>query len=389
MKKYILPALLSMALFSCSNSMEDLAEPDISHYSKMKASEVYIYSGSTPLGQTKGIYDKKEELGYSIPKDGKFDVWYYIRIDGKIPGEPINNNTADQYFPQTTTGKTVISDLNHGTVNANVEWRTSDTKKFPKYVFSTDATGVQSIIVDEPTLDELFAANQGTKYDLSGYIEHKDELHFLWYACKQQSADHIWHVDGILTSKDRTDISQTIYGNDQIKNYTDAGMVIDNKDVSRKGYIEIDVHQQQHTDWNEIKTSIHMRDTAAVEVFLPIDYQAQADDFDIRIGEEFKYITEYKNASITIGDTTYDVAVTIKHEAEGIRIQIQPNKEALIAARKLYDDGITFEVHSYVTSDVTNQFIWDRLKTTTCTDDPYTTIIGQITSAYYDEKVEL
>lgn len=112
-----------------------------------------------------------------------------------------------------------------------------------------------------------------------------------------------------------------------------------------------------------------------------------ADDFDIRAGKDFKYITEIKNTQITIGGNTYDLQVSIIHEAAGIRIVVQPNKEALIAARKEYDDGITFEVHSYVTPGVPTDTIWEKLKMTTCKVSPYTTLYGQITSAYYDDKV--
>lgn len=386
MKQYLLPILFSTALIGCTN--ENIITPGETEPNNIKSTELYVYSGGDQIGMTRAIYDKNEEKGYSIPRMGMYDVWYYIRIDGNIPGEPVDNNTANQYFPQTSTGKTMISDLNHGTVTANVSWRQSVKKNFPKYIFSTDASAVESIIVEEPTLEDLVAANMCTKYDLSGYLEHKDELHFLWYTCKQQPNDHIWHIDGILTTKDKKDISETIYGEKQIKDYTDAGIVNDKGDVKRKAHVEVDVHQQEHKDWNEIKTTIHMRDTVDVEVFLPIDYQAQADDFDIRVGKDFDYITELKNTKVTIAGQTYDVEVSIKHEAAGIRILVKPNREALIAARKEYEDGITFEVHSYVTQGIPNEVIWDKLKKTTVTLTPQSTLYGQITSAFYDDRVD-
>lgn len=387
MKKYVLPLLLSMVLYSCSNSSEDLTVENNTETGNMKASELFVYAGTDRIGESRSIYNKNEELGYSIPKQGKYDVWYYIRIDNNIPGEPVNTNVSNQYFPQTSTGKTLISDLNHGTVNAFSDWRESIVKKFPKYIFSTDGSAVQSVIVDEPTLEDIVAANQNSKYDLSGYLAHKDELHFLWYTCKQQPTDHIWHIDGILTTKDKTDISETIYGEKQIKDYTDAGMVNDKGDVTRKGHVEIDVHQQEHKDWNEIKTSIHMRDTVDIEVFLPIDYQEQADDFDIRMGKDFTYITEIKDTQVTIGGKSFKVEVSIKHEAEGIRILVKPNKEALVAARNEYEDGITFEIHSYVTPGIPSATIWEKLKKTTYKVSPETAVYGQVTSAFYDDKV--
>lgn len=391
MKKFALLAMVLSTLFvSCTSSIE-YGTNGLAVTKKTKATEMNVYSGGNELSLTRAntLFNKTKEEGYSIPKDGKFDVWYYIRIDGNIPGEPEHNFPANQYFPQTSTGKTMIDDMNHGYIYANVNWHESSVKKFPKYIWSTDGSAVQSLIASEPTLEDLLACNQsGSKYDLSGYIDHKDELHFIWYTCKQQSSDHSWHIDGILTSKDRTDISQTIYGEAQIKNYDDANMVKDYGDVKSKANVEIDVHQQEHTDWNEIKTSIHMRDTVDIEVFLPIGYEEMADDFDIRVGKDFEYITEVMDSKIQIGDEVYDFEVTVTHEQNGIRINVAPNKAALKAARELYADGITFELHSYVTSGISKEAIWDKLKNTTYKVSPFTDVTGQITSAYNDERID-
>lgn len=379
-KLFFLAAILSTMFVSCSDTAtdDDIAQKNI------KSSEIYIYSGNDQIGMTRA-WNKTEELGYSIPRDGNYDVWYFIRIDGNIPGEPETGKPASAYFPQTTGGKTIAGDLNQGSVTANAPWHESIKKNFPKYIWGTDGTAVQSIITKEPTLEDIINANQNTKYNLQGYIENKDKLHFLWYTCKQQKADHIWHIDGILTTKERTDISETDFGKSQIDDYNGAGMIQDKGDVARKGHVEVDVHQQEHKDWNEIKTSIHLRDTVAVEVFLPIDYQELADDFNIRLGYDYEYVTELKNSKITIDGQVYEFKVNIKHEPTGIRILIEPNKEALIAARKKYEDGITFEVHSYITSGIDNATIWSKLKKTTVTTTPYTTKYGQITSAYYED----
>lgn len=381
MKKFILPVLLGMLLFSCSNSADDSIEQE----DKTKASEVFVYSGGNQLNITKSSLDPKSEIGYSIPDDGKYLVYYYIRIDGNIPGEGDNHFKSSDYFPRTKALKTRICDLNHGYVAANVDWKSCAS--FSKYIYSKDGSAVKSIIVEEPTIEQLLAANQGAGDDMNGYLEHKDDLHFIWYVCKKQDSDHLWHIDGVLTTKDRNTIEETDYGKEIIENYGKKGMADDKGDVKRKASVEVDVHQQEHKDWNEIKTSIHLRDTVTAEVFLPIEYQELADDFDIRAGKDFKYITEIKNTQITIGGNTYDLQVSITHEVGGIRIIVQPNKEALIAARKEYDDGLTFEVHSYVTPGVPTDTIWEKLKKTTCKVSPYTKLYGQITSAYYDDKV--
>lgn len=386
MKRLSILALFAGALFAaCTNAVDEFE--DDATVSNIKASELFVYSGQyARTSRANTLYNNKEELGYSIPDNNRYLVYYYIRIDGNIPGESDLSNVAGQYFPQSTTGKTVVDDLNHGYVMANVAWKSG---KFDKYIYSPDGSSVQSIILDEPTIEDLVAANKNTKYDLSGYVAHKDELHFIWYTCKQQGADHIWHVDGILTSKEKTDLSETDYGESQMKTYDDYGMEKDFGPVARKGEVEVDVHQQEHKDWNEIKTSIHLRDTVTTEVFIPLNYTLLADDFDIRAGKDYEYITEMLDSKLTIGDKTYTLSAKITHEEGGIRIVVEPNKEALKAAREKYDDGITYEVHSYVTPGIPLVTIWDELQKTTVTTSPYTFLHGQITSAYNDTRIEL
>lgn len=389
-RSFFFIALVSALFFaSCADTVDDPGDAPAER--NIKASELMVYSGGEQIdvaARSRSQYDPKSEIGFSIPDDGRYHVYYFVRIDNNIPGEDEINLPADQYFPRTSGNKSLISDANHGFIEANADWKVC--KNFSKYIWSPDGSAIQSIIVEEPSIEQLLKADKGHNPDGSadnfdGLLANKDELHFLWYACKKQDADHVWHIDGILTSKDRTDISQTKYGQEITDNYNGKGMTPDYGDVKRKGHVEIDVHQQEHKDWNEIKTSIHLRDTVATEVFLPIGYQELADDFDIRVGEDYEYVTETLNTKVTIGEETFDIVASITHEEGGIRIHIEPNKAALKAARERYDDGITFEVHSYVTPEVTPSVIWDALKGTTYSVTPYTSVFGQITSAFYKE----
>lgn len=386
----MLVSALLATLVSCDKSID---EPTDNPVRKIKASELFISSGNHQFNVTRASYNPKGELGYSIPDDGKYHVYYYIRIDNNIPGEDETNLPAGAYYPRTSANKTLVCDANHGLIWANAEWR--QIKGFSKYIWSPDGSAIQSLIVEEPTIEALIKADQGhntdgSKSNFAGLLAHQDELHFLWYACKKQDSDHVWHIDGILTSKDRTDISETAYGKEITDNYNGKGMTPDYGEVTRKGHVEIDIHQQKHKDWNEIKTSIHMRDTVSVEAFLPFGYQELADDFDIRVGEDYEYVTEILNSKIEIDGTIYNIEASIKHEPEGTRITVKPNKEALIAARKLYDDGITFEFHSYVSADIPTETIWEKIKSATYDTEGYTTIFGQITSAFHeDEEVKI
>lgn len=180
----------------------------------------------------------------------------------------------------------------------------------------------------------------------------------------------------------------------------------------REGEVEFDIHQQEHKDWNEIKTSIHVRDTAAVHVFLPIpeESQAVADDFDIRTGDAYKYV-EHKSgenkyvekfeAKFEFAGKKFSFPVEINHTATGIDILIDCTtadaKEALKLARGVFDDGITFEIHSYVNPDVATEQIWNWLKTvklpSTKTSqwpqdgDISTHVRGQVSSAYHMDEM--
>ncbi len=173
--------------------------------------------------------------------------------------------------------------------------------------------------------------------------------------------------------------------------------------VALEGEVEFDIHQQIHKDWNEIKTSIHMRDTAAIHVNLPIpfEYQAVADDFDIRVGNEYEYI-ENIDAKFSFAGKEYSFPVEIRHAATGIDIFIDCTtddaKEALKLARGVYGDGITFEIHSYVNPSVEPDQIWNWLKNTKRPDtkaaqwpesgEISTHTRGQVSSAYHmDEMV--
>ena len=168
--------------------------------------------------------------------------------------------------------------------------------------------------------------------------------------------------------------------------------------VVREGEVEFDIHQQEHKDWNEIKTSIHVRDTAAVHVFLPIpmESQAVADDFDIRTGNVYQYVESFE-AKFEFAGKEFSFPVEINHTATGIDILIDCTtaeaKEALKLARGVFDDGITFEIHSYVNPDVATEQIWNWLKTvklpSTKTSqwpqdgDISTHVRGQVSSAYH------
>lgn len=175
--------------------------------------------------------------------------------------------------------------------------------------------------------------------------------------------------------------------------------------VKHDASVEFDIHEQEHTDWNEIKTSVHIRDTAAVHVFLPIplEMQAVADDVDIRVGENYEKInySEDYTANFEFADHKFSFPVKIEHNAAGIDIYIdcttEDAKSALKLARGVFDDGITFEIHSYVNPNITTDQIWNLLKTVKLPStktaqwpkegDICTHVYGQVSSAYHMDEM--
>lgn len=135
-----------------------------------------------------------------------------------------------------------------------------------------------------------------------------------------------------------------------------------------KPEVEVDIHHQDHKNWNEIKTSIHLRDTVNVRVFIPVDqdYQLMPDDFDIRTGDDYTYITqeikEVIKVNYTIAEKEFEIDVQVNHKSEGIEVLLAgaDSKEALRYARGIYADGITFEIHSYIIPTRTPQQLWEE-----------------------------
>ena len=171
------------------------------------------------------------------------------------------------------------------------------------------------------------------------------------------------------------------------------------------GEVEFDIHQQEHKDWNEIKTSIHLRDSVCVRVLIPIqrEFVAIPDDFDIRAGVDFNSIMEREIVQYEVAGKKFESEVRINRSDEGIEILIDGTqcKEALKLAREKYDDGLTFEIHNYIymhadDAEIEDELIWNWLKLTECPHTSFyqwpvsgewcTHTFGQISSAYYPNE---
>ena len=380
MKKlfYLMLITLFGIFSSCTenNSLDEIADDVTPVYTGAKTDVSFAKSSAN------GIMLFEDDVDVTdIPT---IKTKFSIRIDGRIPqteqyGDSYN---ANKYTTIKKNGKMFF-----GTLRGDYEY--SDPTTPPrqsrqerghdvvKYAYSSDGSLIDALIIDGPTLNEVLASLPNFNSNTNS-----DGLKVIWYVAKMQNevlwgtADY-WHVDGILTFEDVTSIDSI------------PGLVIDEKDIVEDivldddeelpGKVEVDIHQQLHNDWKEIKTTIHIRDTVNVTVELPIgeDYIIEQDDFKIRVWQAY----------YTIDNERYPISVSVQHSFDKIKISVEGITAALI--RKANDesegDGLTIEVSSYYNDVMTDELAFYLMKQAVVKTSKKTTINGQITSAFYDE----
>lgn len=295
------------------------------------------------------------------------ETHFYIRIDNRIPGI-VSTYPSSEYYPQTAGGGCVKTLKNKGLIDSDANYKRKDDA-VSKYIFSTNGTATQKAIVEEPTLADILSANSTPITDIN-----PAEVKVIWYVVKKQNDG--WHVDGVLTTPDVKDVTDIPGIGDDINNdYNDY-----TNDSTVTGNVEVDIHQQEHKDWDEIKTSIHIRadiDTVAVTIPIANVNQAEADDFAIRT----------YGAYYTLENYSYPLNVVVEHNDTCIKIKVSDIPDGLIAALKAAGgDGLTIEVHSYA-KDLTKESIYEAVKASTVEvgkNLPEELLVHR-TSAYYDE----
>lgn len=282
------------------------------------------------------------------------EAYFYIRIDNSIPDA--GSFSPSQYYPNSVSGSP-REFYNKGSINTKYDWLINSSSI--KYVYDPTGKICDSLIVTKPDFNNILKK--------SGVNINTDSLKVIWYTIKYES--NFWHVDGVLTDKSNTEIPDT--DKDTIKTDT----------LSLAGHVEVDVHQQQHSDWNEVKTSVHIRDYVdSVKISIPIEsrYICESDDMNIRHYEYFNRIDSLS--------TNQYVQVTVKHDVDNIEITIHVDPAYTKSLLDKAGDGVTVEIHNYI-KDLMSDEIWKKLKGTTVTTYKKTTIKGQITSAFYKDSV--
>jgi hypothetical protein len=366
-----------MPLFvACSSDSSDEGTGPIDN-SNVPETEIYV-QGQLLGANTAGT---RSELGeYQWPYVNTVDGWetarFSIRADGFIPG--YIDQSSVLYYGRSA-GKDgrnrgeVYTLYPYGRYNdRDLDYYKKDKKTgnnigLFRYVLDQRGINTQFAIKKAPkVMDILQDEIDDNKKDLSKLYELKAledanpgylDKHVLWYVVKEVGMQYGWHVNGVIVDY-------------EVPNKNDIAYIDPNN-------VEVDIHQQIHQDWNEIKTSVHIRaDVESVTINIPLNQAdvIEKDDFAIRV-----FDFNYKE---------YNITHTVTHNENGITIEIANIPAQLIQELKQnFHDGLTIEIHSYCTTED----IWEQLsKSSVVKLGKPCTVKGQVTSALRpDEKVEL
>ena len=327
-----------------------------------------------------GVYTK---WPYVSP-EGWETARFSIRADGKIVG--VEDQSSALYFGRSA-GKpgnnrgAVYTMYPYGRYNdRNLDYYQRDKntgQNIGLFRFVHDETGqrTQVAILDAPLvmdilrddsldLEDAIKKGQNVTKNKKSLDELKAmmalgsdylESHVLWYVVKEVGMRYGWHVNGVIAKDPVNKVDRSTIG---------ANVAND---------VEIDIHQQKHQDWSEIKTSVHVRaDVESIKINIPIreDNILEQDDFAIRVYDF--YYQEY--------NMTQTIKHTVTHDANGITIEISNIPASLIEQlKKTFGDGLTVEIHSYCKRE---DEVWDDLKNSAVISmGKACELKGQITSA--------
>jgi hypothetical protein len=349
---------------------------------KLPSTEVFVQGSLVNYNSTRREFVMDADEGYGAGKWPHIDAaegWeaakFTIRIDESFPG--VKNQAVIQYWSKKTKsdpqnlGK-VYTDFPWGRYNDRdydyykIDQKGPNTGMF-RYVLDPSGYRVKQAIKEEPNMKAYLTwlkdHGAAEKEALTNILNNWDNYKIVWYVAKEVGGNYLWHVNGIFVEKDKT--PEDIW--EKIKDDVDGDMDISDENVANN--VEIDIHKQEHEDWNEIKTSVHIRaDVENVQIKIPIEYSniVEADDFSIRIYNKYISGVEIKN-------------MIVHDENEGIIISIDNIDPALINMLKdKYGDGLTVEIHSYCKEE---DGIWEAMKKTKISLGKASLLKYQITSA--------
>ncbi len=368
MKKFLSLFAIAALLASCDSDVTS-ENNGAAENSNLPETEIFVQGQllSANTAETRS-YVGEYKWPYVNEAEGWETARFSIRADGFIPG----------YIDQSSTlyyGRAAGKDgRNRGevyTLYPYGRYNDRDLDYYQKDKKTGNNIGMFRYVLDKAGLQTQFAIKTApsvvdilqdeiddNKKDLSklyelmaleaekpGYLDK----HVLWYVVKEVGLKNGWHVNGVIVDYEVKNKSEITYDD-------------------RLNGVAIDIHQQTHQDWNEIKTSVHIRaDVESITINIPLNQAdvIEKDDFAIRM-----FDFNYKEYSITH---------TVTHDENGITIDITNIPAQLIQELKQnFHDGLTIEIHSYCTTED----IWEQLsKSRVVKLGKPCTVNGQVTSA--------
>lgn len=379
----------TVAAFTACSSSEEANGTDDSLLANAPQTEVYM--GVDVLNN----YQKVNAVTRAAnPLSPTANVNYFnVKVDPRL-----GFNVAPNKYVEVMNNGKVYTDCPYITINKD--------KNFD-YLLSTNGSGLRTLIAAGDTTTATIVKKLtkwcGRTNPVSPTVVEKN-IRVIWYLAK--SMENGWHVDGLLTDKDDIkaacdackdeDFQEITFGENegktqltyqQLADYYPAIYNIKPIDPT----LLVDIHQQKHSSWGEIKTSLHIKEAKDVKVFLPvgIDYTVEGVESAALVRYFEKYF-EVQDYDATIGA---NVKLTVERQPAGITINVTGvTKELLKALERRYNDGLTIEIHSYYKlsdKEGENDYIapvWSALKNSTVTYDG--DVKYRITSAFNSESVE-
>ncbi len=388
LKNFLLFSAAIGTLTACSSSEDPGTKPDHTGWLR-NAPGTEVYVGVDALDNLESVNGTTRAENPLAPM-AKIS-YFNVKVDPRL-GYTIKPNT---YTTGVLNGK-LYTDCPYITINKGND---------NKYLLSTDGSAMKSLIAAGDTTTASVIANVEKRFKRTNPISPsvvESKIHVVWYIAKDMYNG--WHIDGLLTDKDdvksacdacRDEGFQEItFGEngDQLTYEQFIDFFPDNHNVKPiDKTLLVDIHQQEHKDWGEIKTSVHVKEAKDVKVYLPIsdDYTVE-NDYTNEVVKYFEKTYQVQDYNRTIGS---NVKVDVERNGTGVTISISGiTDELLKALERRYNDGLTVEVHTFYRlsgndgSDYKTP-VWNALKESTVAYDG--TKKGQITSAYNTEEVEI
>lgn len=135
-----------------------------------------------------------------------------------------------------------------------------------------------------------------------------------------------------------------------------------------EGSVEVNLELEEHKDYQSSHMSIHVRDTTDFEMVIPVpaEYYCPADDMMIVEKHDVAYTYNDQTQTITRVVAEQTVTIDVTYTGAGIVIKSTGiNAEVLKELRKVYGDGLTFEIRNYYNGELTNEGLKALLDQTT------------------------